>query len=101
MDCLLNLVAFCLLDPSNVYITGDIDWSLHGQGGTAAYREGRWCQNRWCTGPMGTLKLGVTVELTREWSVDYGFKHTSMIDADDRGEESFFMSATFRPFRRD
>ena len=105
MECLINLMALCIFDPSNVYITADIEQSrIRRDSSVAAYPgatlyEGAWCYTRFCRGPIGTLKLGVTMPLSREWTMEYGFKHRSFILEPDQGSESFYVSATWRTFR--
>lgn len=96
MDCLINLVAFCLLDPSKVYVRAEMYAPTH-----ASQFEGRWCKNHWCRGPMGVLRLGIEIDITRELQLDVGYQHQSDIqDFHDRGEESPYLSLTWRPWRR-
>lgn len=93
MNCLLNLLSICLLDPSNVYVRAEMSFQLQ-----KPQMEGRWCQTRWCNGPMGTLRIGSTIQITRTLEADYGFLHTSFINTNrDRGEESAYLSLTWRP----
>lgn len=94
MNCLINLLALCLYDPSAVYVTGEV-YQPH-------YRwneGGLWCRYHRCEGPMGELRLGVNVPMTRMFDLNYGFKHQSFIMEDDTGMNTVFVSVTWRPFR--
>ena len=70
----------------------------------AGENEGRWCGTRWCTGPMGVIRLGSRIELTRSLDLDLGLTHTSypnMTTRREQGVEAAFVTVTWRPFRRD
>lgn len=99
MDCLINLLALCVFDPSNVYVTGEVDFAPSKQRFANGLYEGRWCEDRFCTGPVGTLKIGVEITMPNGWRLDYGFKHTSAIRENDRGMEYPYLSLTWRPLR--
>lgn len=100
MECLINIVAFCLLNTSNVYVTGDVDFASRPRQFANGLWEGRWCENRFCQGPIGTIRIGVQVPVSSTLILEYGFKHQSFILEDDRGEESLFVSGTWRPWRK-
>lgn len=54
----------------------------------------------WCTGPLGMFRIGTKLEVTREISLDFGLSHTSFINTNkDRGEESMYLSLTWKPFK--
>ncbi len=97
MNCLINLLALCVFDPSNVYVTAEILAPIneaHADG------EGRWCNNRWCPGPVGEVRVGVAVDFSRTIEIRYGIRHESMLTVmNDRGQESMFLQLTWRPFR--
>lgn len=100
MNCLINLLAVCVFDPSNVSITGEIDFTPPPRRFDNGLYEGRWCEDRFCTGPVGTLRIGVDVALPKGWHLNYGIKHTSTVStARDRGAEYPYLSLTWRPFR--
>ncbi len=96
MTCLLALTLSCLFSPERLYVTGEIQSQF-----TKPTYEGRWCNGRWCSGPMGVFRVGMNARLTETITLDYGVSHTSYLSTSkDRGEESFYMSLTFRPFAR-
>lgn len=103
MECLINLFALCVFDPSNVYITAGLESTIHS--GDNSLRVERCYETAWCTrsgysGPVGTLKLGVSTPLTRELTLDYGFAHRSMVRTNrDHGQESLYATLTWRPFK--
>lgn len=95
MNCLLQLLAVCMLDPGNVYITAGLETQI-----ARPQNEGRWCATRWCSGPMGMMRLGVKVDVTSNLQLDYGLLHTSFVNTTrDRGVESAYFNLTWRPFR--
>lgn len=96
MTCLLHLLTACLFDPSGVYIKAELDTTLRrGQ------YELTWCGKDWCSGPRGVLRLGMAAPLTRHLELDYGLVHTSYVNTtQDQGDESAYVSVTWRPFRR-
>lgn len=99
MSCLIHLAALCLFDPSSIYVTGGLDFSLN-KARTASYSEGAWCDTDWCKGPRSQLRIGMNTKLTREWSADWGVLHTSYIaERYDRGDESAFVTLTWRPWK--
>lgn len=94
MSC---LTLWCLMTTMghNVYATGELQTQIQ-----KPQFEGRWCQTRWCTGPMGTLRIGTKIDVTREITLDLGVLHSSYVNTNkDRGIESAYMSMTWRPFR--
>lgn len=94
MNCLINILALCVFDPSNVYLTAGMQSAIQ-----KPVHEGNWCLNRWCSGPMGEVRLGVKTPLSRSMSIDYGILHTSYVNTTrDRGVESMFVTVTWRPF---
>lgn len=94
MDCLSALLLTCL--TQNVYITTEIQSQMQ----KPTY-EGRWCATRWCTGPLGVVRLGTQLNLTTGLTIDLGVVHTSYIaTTKDRGEESAYLSLTYRPFAK-
>lgn len=92
MECLVNLLAVCLFDPSGVYV------SAHAHQVQAGERGSRWCKDHLCQGLMSEFKFGVRVDLTRRIELDYGIRHQSFPLEYDRGEESLFAGITWRPF---
>lgn len=104
MNCLIHFLAACLFDPSNVYVTAEMEAEILSPRTTMVndigYGEGEWCRGRWCTGPTGVLKLGVMTPLSSAFTIDYGLVHRSRINTvSDRGNESVYLSVTWRPFR--
>lgn len=100
MNCLLHFVAVCLFDPSQLYVSGEIDFTPPPVRFADGLYEGRWCRDRFCTGPVGKLRVGVTVDLPEGWTLQYGIEHVSTISTTrDRGAEYPFASLTWRPFR--
>lgn len=100
MKCLLDILAICLFDPSNVYFTGEINWASSPHRFESGHYEGRWCGDRFCTGPVGRLRVGVEVALPSGWRLNYGIEHTSTISTTrDVGDEYPFVSLSWRPFR--
>jgi len=98
--CLLYLLGACLFDPSNVYVSGEIDFTPRPYRHSDGSYEGRWCRDRWCTGPVGTFRLGYEADLPNGWRIDLGLKHVSTISTTrDRGTEYPFVAVTYRPFR--
>jgi hypothetical protein len=96
MDCLINLAALCLFDPSHVYVRAE---TLTPISNAHKEYEGDWCRTRWCSGPLGVVRLGVHAPVTRTLTLDYGWQHSSRINTmRDRGYESLFLSITWRPF---
>ncbi len=103
MNCLIHLLALCVFDPSNVYVTVGLESRIHD--GDDTQRVERCYQVAWCTrpnytGPVGTLKLGVSARLTDSLFLDYGIAHRSMVSTNrDGGQEFAFAQITWRPFR--
>lgn len=95
MDCLINLVAFCLLDPSKVYVTGELQQVVSHD-----HTEGRWCSTQWCRGPMGVLRIGTSIDVTRSLEVNLGFIHQSDITINDQGDNGWFANVTWHPLAR-
>lgn len=103
MDCLIHLLAVCVFDPSNVYMKAGIENQFHDGDriklaqscyGTA------YCVRDTPDGPHGTLKLGVSMELTRTLALDYGVAHRSYVEYNrDHGQEFAFAELTWHPFR--
>lgn len=103
MDCLIHLLALCVFDPSNVYVTGGLEYQ------TNQYRDAHmarpcygtgWCLTPAYSGPVGVLKVGVTMPISAGIQMTYGFQHRSYVNTgDDRGIEFGFVELTWRPFR--
>lgn len=94
MDCLTSLILTCLMQGT--YVSAGVEYQLH-----KSYYEGRWCRYEWCDGPMGVLRLGTRLELSRKVELDVGLTHTSFINTiHDGGEEAAYLTLTWRPFRR-
>lgn len=97
MSCLLVWAATCLLDPSNVYVRGEI---LPNPGYRMENNEGYWCRNHECRGPLAELRVGVHVELPKGWRLDYGLLHRSFpFEKYDKGLNVPFVSLEWRPWR--
>lgn len=92
MNCLLAIA--CLLAPDNLYVTGQLFAPI-----THQYREGAWCRNHWCEGPMADLRIGMRAPLTSAMELDFGIRHVSFVSESDRGHESAYVSVTWRPWR--
>lgn len=103
MNCLIHIAAMCIFDPSTVYVAAQMDFApameRHGAGDTLRF-EGAWCGEKWCRGPLATLRIGVRMELTETLTLDYGYQHKSFInDSDDKGFNAPFAGLTWRPFK--
>lgn len=86
--CLMNMMG------NNVYVTGELQSYVQKPA-----HEGAWCNNGWC-GKMGELRIGTKLDLTHAITLDLGILHRSSITTtQDRGIESLYLSATWRPFR--
>ncbi len=103
MNCLLNLMAVCLFDPSNVYITAGLDAAIDRPSDERLARPcygTAWCVRPRPSGPIGTIKIGAVVSLSNELTIDYGLSHRSYVNTSiDRGGEFAFVELTWRPFR--
>jgi hypothetical protein len=103
MECLINLLAVCLFDPGNVYVTAGLEYQTNQLRDQQMLRPcwgTLWCSQPAYSGPIGSLTLGVTIELGKAWAVDYGFMHRSYTStSEDRGLEFAFAEVTWRPFR--
>ena len=93
IDCAFMLLSLCI-DPSNIYVNGMIYQPLY-----TGRNEGRYCWDHWCRGSMTEARLGLLMPINRNLEFDIGIRHTSFIEETDRGEESGYLSITFRPFR--
>ncbi len=96
MDCLIHLVALCLLDPANVYVTAELYAPQ-----PFLRSEGRYCihQDRYCRGPVGEVRIGVTADLPKGWTLNYGVKHVSFVFENDGGDNGPFLGFTWRPLK--
>lgn len=98
MDCLINLAAICLLDPSQVYVTA----TVHATVRDGNYQLMSWCghdHGGWCRGKLSEIKLGAVAPINRTISLDYGLMHRSLLGTShDQGVESFYFGFTWRPF---
>lgn len=100
MSCLLLWASVCLIDPSNIYLKASTDYMLEGPQ-ERAYIGGHHCDTHWCKGPLTSVELGMTIEVSREWTVTPRVKHASFIqESGDRGDNSFGIDVVWRPFRR-
>lgn len=95
MPCLTALTLACLFSPQNLYVTTGLDLLI-----VKPNDEGIWCNDHWCNGPRGELRIGMQVDLTRSWQADYGISHSSFVDSNDRGIERVYLTVTWRPFDR-
>jgi hypothetical protein len=92
-----------LFDPSGLYVKAGLESQTNqyedAQAARPCYGTG-WCLTPAYSGPIGTLKLGVSVAFTEHLTVDYGFTHRSYVNTGrDRGLEFAFLELTYRPFR--
>jgi hypothetical protein len=88
------LALHCLLTLSNVYLTGTLSTPINGDHGPA-----RVCHGRWCRGPLAEARIGYEIPLSSQVTIDVGVRHTSFPKDNDRGEESGYLSFTWRPFK--
>lgn len=105
MECLIHLMSLCVFDPSNVYLTAGIDSQIH-DGDHLRYAQQcygtAWCARGKPPGPVGTFKLGVTVEVVRGLVLEYGLEHRSFLNySKDGGQEFAFAEITWHPLQRD
>jgi hypothetical protein len=102
MNCLWNLLAVCIFDPSNVYLTAGLEATLSEPGNqrisTRCYKTA-WCVREQPSGLIGTLKIGSVVQISKDLTIDYGLTHRSRTNTGDRGSEFAFIEMTWRPFR--
>lgn len=89
MSCAL---LFCL---ANLYLSAEV------QPGQQVEKnlEGPWCENHWCRGPVGDVRIGMRAYLPNGWQMDYGVMHRSYIMEHDRGYEGVFIKIEWRPFQ--
>lgn len=87
----LCLTLACLWSSERLYITGELLHPLSG-------KPYHWCYGP-CHGPLAELRIGMQATLRPDLTVDYGFRHTSFPLENDRGQESFYISATWRPLK--
>ena len=102
MDCLINLLAVCVFNPSSVYLSGGLDVLLDKPDDERLARPCyvvAWCVRPRPSGPIGHLRLGVMVNATDSIVINYGLEHRSYINESDRGSEFAFLELTWRPFR--
>lgn len=102
MDCLIHLLALCVFDPSNVYVTAGLEKTIHD--GDSIQIAQRCYDTAYCVkdqpGPHGILKLGVSIEFTRSLVFDYGVGHHSYVNySKDHGQQFAFAELTWRPFK--
>lgn len=103
MDCLIHLLALCVFDPSNVYVTAGIESQITNREPVRVVScyEVAYCTRPAYKGPLGTLKLGVILPVTSQVSIDYGFAHRSYLNTNrDNGLEVAFVELTWRPFAK-
>lgn len=102
MDCLINLLSLCVFDPSNVYLTAGIESQLTNKDPVRLEKcyQVAYCARPAYQGPLGTLKLGVDVQVTTKLELSYGFAHRSYLETNrDDGFEVAFLELKWRPFR--
>lgn len=87
-------LLFCL---ANLYVSGEV----HVEPIRPRANEYRWCgeSSRICEGPRGRFRIGILSQLSDELVLDYGWEHNSYLFEDDAGENTLFMSLTWRPFQ--
>jgi hypothetical protein len=96
MNCLIAFLATCVFDPSQVYVTTSIQADVR----RARYAFVSWCGDKWCSGPVGEIRLGVMTPVTETVTLDYGVGHKSFIATEsDQGLEFAFVNLTWRPFK--
>lgn len=96
MPCLTALTLACLFNADGLYLTGQLQVAID----QANYGRRR-CDTDWCNDKIAELRLGMAVPITRTLELNYGVLHRSFYDTSyDKGEESAFLSVTWRPFRR-
>lgn len=98
MSCLTALSLACLFQPDQLYVTGSVLKPV-----TEGRVDSAVCNSHgarhWCRGVMGELKIGMRIELTPRFDLDYGVRHSSFLTENDRGDESAFLSVSWRPLR--
>jgi hypothetical protein len=102
MSCLVKFVSLCVFDPSAVYVTAGLEAQLTNiePVRVVGCYETAYCTRPAYSGPIGTLKLGVSTQLTKQFALDYGVEHRSFTNTNlDKGQELAFVSLTWRPFR--
>lgn len=94
MSCLLPLIAgACLLDPSHIELHMDASRQVSGD---FRYHSGA---RDYGGATVGLLELTAGGNLTRELSITYGLRHTSLLNTrSDPGEQRAFVGFTWRPF---
>lgn len=103
MTCLTAMLLTCLFQPSNLYVTAGLEAELNHPSderiARPCYHTG-WCMKPRNSGAVGTLRIGMAAEITDSITLDYGLEHRSLVNTNrDRGQESAYVSVTWRPFR--
>ncbi len=103
MECLIHLLALCVFDPSQVYVTAGLESAFHDGDRTVLAQRcygTSYCVKGRPDGPVGTIRLGAQIEFRSGLTIDYGIAHRSYaIWNRDHGTESAFVQLTWRPFR--
>lgn len=86
-------LLFCL---ANLYVNLEVSQPKFN----AQYEEGYFCTDHYCKGPLTEVKLGMRVEISKHWELDYGFKHSSFVlEPNDKGQNIPFIKVEWRPFK--
>ena len=93
MNCLLSLIASCLLQGS--YVSAGLESQFH-----ASQFDRFHCNGRICSGTKAVFAIGVTIDLTKRLELDLGVMHESFANTRrDYGIESAFIKMKWSPFR--
>jgi hypothetical protein len=93
MDCLINLIALCLFDPSNLTIRADFGLEIAG-GFHYTVND-----TDVGTGKLVAVRLEMPVRVNKKLEFTYGVEHISLLDANDRGQERVYLGITWKPFQ--
>jgi hypothetical protein len=92
---LVVALSGCAMNAGNIYVRAEAQQVVE-----RPTFEGRWCETRWCEGPLGDIRVGINTDLTREIEIDLGIGHSSYVGTtSDRGVEYVFTNLTWRPFK--
>lgn len=92
MNCLINLVSFCLLDPSNLTFSADVSLEI-------AERFHYTVNGRDVgTGKLATFRIEMPVYVNKKLGFVYGVEHISLLGINDRGQERVYVGFAWKPY---
>lgn len=95
LSCLIALSGTCVLDPSNIQTEVGISRQLSGD------EQYVWAGRSYGGGTLGTTALVLDQPLAGGFGYRLAITHSSLLNTtQDRGEERYSFSITWRPFAR-